>query len=454
MAMANVHRKIFQVEHENVSVKAAHRAEMTAELGVRTALRHHKTAPYRKVAKLEKAAAKKTIKLNYHASRQAGQKALAEKPKLKSNMLSRMWQKRKIKKDYAKKARQAKKAAGAAKKAGNVTGRAAAALGKVIVKNPKVMIILALLILILLMVMPLFTMCSSIGGGSFSGILTASYLAEDDEIDSAALTYSEWETDLRFRIANTESEYPGYDEYIYDIGTIYHNPYELMAYLTAVYHEFTYDAVAGDLQALFDEQYTLTFTETIEIRYADPPDEDSEPVPYEWKILTVTLTVKPLSEILLENMNTEQLQHYAVLTMTSGSKQYAGSPFSINWLPYVTSSYGWRVHPISGAKDLHRGVDIALPEGTEILSAQNGTVTFAGYSGSYGNVVVIENDDGLTTKYAHCDSLLVSEGQTVSMGDIIATVGSTGSSTGPHLHFEVLINGEYRNPLFFSHTGG
>jgi murein DD-endopeptidase MepM/ murein hydrolase activator NlpD len=127
--------------------------------------------------------------------------------------------------------------------------------------------------------------------------------------------------------------------------------------------------------------------------------------------------------------------------------------FDFNWLPFVLSNYGWRVHPITGVKDLHRGIDIALPAGTEILSAQDGAVTFSGYFENYGNVIIIENTNGIVTKYAYCDTLLVSVGQTVTMGDVIATVGSTGDSIGDYLHFELLVNGEYKNPLLFAFHG-
>ena len=120
---------------------------------------------------------------------------------------------------------------------------------------------------------------------------------------------------------------------------------------------------------------------------------------------------------------------------------------------YVTSYYGWRVHPISGEKDYHKGIDIGMPSGTEILATHDGKITFAGDSGGYGLVVVLEDNKGLTTKYAHCSQLLVSAGQEVKKGDSVAKVGSTGNSTGPHLHFEVIYNGHYLNPLFFSETG-
>ena len=445
MAIVKAHSKLYQVEHENVSVKAAHHAEMIAEGGVRSVLRYHKTAPYRKVVKLENQAAKKSVNLTY-------QKAVAENPKLKSNMFSRMWQKRKIQKDYAKKAREAQKAAKRAKKAGTVTSNAVKTAAVVVKKHPLATILLVLILLLVLMIMSFCSLGGTMSGG-LGSILAASYLAEDAEIDMAEIVYTEWETDLERLIINAANDRPGYDEYIYNIENIGHDPYELMAYLTAVYQDFTYDAITGDLQALFDEQYTLVFTETTETRYTEPSDENSEPEPYEWKILTVTLTVKPFYQIFSERLNTEQLQHYYILMTTNGNRQYAGSPFDFNWLPYVSSNYGWRVHPIIGDKDLHLGVDIALPEGTEILSAQSGTVTFAGESGDYGNVVIIENDSGIITKYAHCNSMFVNEGQIVNAGDIIATVGSTGLSTGTHLHYEILKDGEYRNPLYFTDTG-
>jgi len=94
-----------------------------------------------------------------------------------------------------------------------------------------------------------------------------------------------------------------------------------------------------------------------------------------------------------------------------------------------------------------------LPTGTEILAGFDGTVTFAGYSGGYGNVVFIQGADGIEARYAHMDTIGVTAGQTVELGDVIGTVGSTGSSTGPHLHMEVLRNGQFLNPIFFVDMG-
>ena len=94
----------------------------------------------------------------------------------------------------------------------------------------------------------------------------------------------------------------------------------------------------------------------------------------------------------------------------------------------------------------HTGLDIAAPKGTAIKAAASGTVTFSGYSGGYGNVVKISHGNGIMTYYAHCSQLYVTKGQTVSAGDVIAAVGSTGNSTGNHLHFEVVKDGVSLNP--------
>lgn len=139
---------------------------------------------------------------------------------------------------------------------------------------------------------------------------------------------------------------------------------------------------------------------------------------------------------------------------TCGNRQCYGSPFDFPWPGYVTSPYGYRVHTLTGEKGLHRGIDIGAAEGTPIQALQDGRVVSAGNAGDYGLCVVIEDRDGYQSRYAHCGSLLVSAGQEVKRGDVVATVGSTGSSTGPHLHLEVAHNGEYLNPYFFVDNGG
>lgn len=196
------------------------------------------------------------------------------------------------------------------------------------------------------------------------------------------VTYTEWETDLQMEIDRVESDRPGYDEYRYNLGAIEHDPYVLMGYLTSAYQGFTYDEVESVLRQLFQEQYTLSFSEETEIRYrtetsVDPEtgEETQEEVPYEWRILNVKLTVTPLENLVVSRMNADQKEICEILLQTKGNRQYVKNVFGTNWLPYVTSYYGYRVHPISGEKNYHTGVDIGMPEGTEILAGHDGTVT-------------------------------------------------------------------------------
>jgi murein DD-endopeptidase MepM/ murein hydrolase activator NlpD len=113
----------------------------------------------------------------------------------------------------------------------------------------------------------------------------------------------------------------------------------------------------------------------------------------------------------------------------------------------ISSGFGARRDPISGHHRHHQGVDIAVPRGTPIEAAASGVVVFAGRQGGYGRTVVIEHADGRRTRYAHAERLMVNRGDVVSAGQMIATVGSTGRATGPHLHFEVTENGDRLDPL-------
>lgn len=145
------------------------------------------------------------------------------------------------------------------------------------------------------------------------------------------------------------------------------------------------------------------------------------------EVLSQTIKSQPIAQII-----------------TKGTKAIPSSrgtgKFSMPVNGRLTSSYGPR------GSGFHTGIDLATSSGTTIRSADNGIVKFAGYHGSYGYMILIDHGNGYSTRYAHCSKLYVSNGQKVAKGQSIAAVGNTGRSTGPHLHFEVLVNGSHRNP--------
>lgn len=114
---------------------------------------------------------------------------------------------------------------------------------------------------------------------------------------------------------------------------------------------------------------------------------------------------------------------------------------------WITSRFGYRKSPFTGKRNFHSGVDISNKKGTKILATANGKITFAAKKTYYGNMITIDHGYGKATKYAHLNKILVKRGQKVKRGDVIATLGNTGQSTGPHLHYEVRINGAPVNPL-------
>ena len=124
----------------------------------------------------------------------------------------------------------------------------------------------------------------------------------------------------------------------------------------------------------------------------------------------------------------------------------SGRPITKGWL---SSYYGMRTHPISGRREMHKGIDFAGKLGGQVIAVAKGVVTYAGKRYSYGNLIEIAHGNGYSTRYAHNSRLLVSVGDTVEKGFQIAEIGSSGRSTGPHVHFEVIKNGREINPVRF-----
>lgn len=119
----------------------------------------------------------------------------------------------------------------------------------------------------------------------------------------------------------------------------------------------------------------------------------------------------------------------------------------VNGFNEISSPFGYRIHPITKEKKLHKGIDIPANYGVDILSTDYGVVTFSGVKNGYGNVVYIEHFDGKVSIYGHNSENIVKEGDIVEKGQPIAKIGSTGISTGNHVHFELSVNGELKNPL-------
>ncbi len=165
------------------------------------------------------------------------------------------------------------------------------------------------------------------------------------------------------------------------------------------------------------------------------------------KLIRDRIETQKAEEARIQRMITEALAAQNTTTVSTISATGTGV---MQWpcpsTRYITSEFGTREQPAPGASKEHKGIDIGAGMGADIVAADSGTVLFSGNSSSYGKYIVITHGGGITTLYAHCSELLVKAGATVTKGQLIAKVGSTGISSGPHLHFEVSVNGARQNP--------
>ncbi|MDR0273736.1 MAG: M23 family metallopeptidase, partial [Clostridiales bacterium] len=300
---------------------------------------------------------------------------------------------------------------------------------------------------------------------------------------------------------------PEYDPPIFDelyllqyFSELTHNPLEIIAYLTAVYESFEGEDISATLRDIFDSVFHLEIVEGVEVRttivelivyelevigYYEWESEiggggypiwglvRQEPfeieMEYNWYYREVIFTVNSTISAELESRLTDEAQaeYYEILVQGRGGfLNIVQNPFEIDWVGEwpgnVSSVYGYRIHPIDMERRMHWGLDIGMPQDTPILG-NAGIVTVAAENwGGYGNAVVVElyneEDFGVRVLYAHMETINVAVGDVLEMGHVVGTVGSTGASTGPHLHIEVelyLDGGWTRvNPLFFvgSHT--
>ena len=319
-ARTAIHGKVREVEQDNSGVQSGHLGERSFEKAVGYGNRRvqnwraeRKLKPWRDAAKAEQAAVKANADFYYR-------KAVAENPQLASNPISRLWQKRKLQKQYAAAYRAAGKTAQAGKTA-EATAKAAEKSAQkskrtvlFIKRHWKGVLIVGGIGLLLVMLLGSLQSCSSMFSGGASQFIATSYLSEDADMLAAEQAYCAKEDELR-EYLDTYKDTHDYDEYHFDLDEIEHDPYVLISILSAL-HEgvFTIDQVQGDLQTLFDKQYILTETVTTETRY------DSDGNPYTWMVCTVTLENTDLSHIPAELMGERGLSLYATYMSTLGNR--------------------------------------------------------------------------------------------------------------------------------------
>ena len=323
-----LHQEIRKTEDDNVGVESAHKSEEAVETGVhlaREGYRSHKLKPYRKAAQAERKLEKANVNALY-------QKSLQENPQLASNPLSRWQQKQQIKKQYAA-AKRAAQSGGSAAGAAQKTGKAAKTVkekaqqaGAYVMRHKKGFGIALGLFLIVCLLLNTMSSCSMMAQSIGSMISGTTYPSDDPELVAVEADYAAKEAALQAEIDNIESSHPGYDEYRYDLDMIGHDPHELAAYLSAVLQGYTRASAQAELERIFAAQYLLTLTEEVEVRYRTETRTDSEgneydvEVPYNYYILNVTLTSKPISSVASELLTPDQLEMYQVYRQTLGNK--------------------------------------------------------------------------------------------------------------------------------------
>lgn len=325
-----VHRNIRESEDENVGIQAAHGTEQAAETALHmgeSAYHAHKLKPQRELYKEEQKLDQANVDALYKQS-------IRNDPQSGSNPMSRYRQKQAIKKQYAaaKSGKRTEQTVRGAKKAAQETEKATEKVLQFIEKHKVGFLVFGLLGVLVFLLMNTFSSCSQMAMGTVQSVVGTSYLSEDEDILAVERAYMRMEDELDRRIDSIESGYPGYDEYRYSVDEIGHNPYALISYLTAKYVSFTPAEMQAELETLFQEQYRLNITESIEIRYRTEeqtvttidPETGEEitttelvEVPYEYKILSVELQNRGIPT---SNLSAEQSEIYAVLMETRGNE--------------------------------------------------------------------------------------------------------------------------------------
>jgi len=351
---SKVHQAVSEYEDDNVGVQSAQemtKAVETTAYTVDHAVYSHKLKAHAKADKLVEKSDKANVDALY-------EKFKKDNPDAGSNPFSRWQQKQAIKKEYAA-ARAGKEtatgAASATKGAGKATGKAAKTTKTITEKatefattHSKAILLVLAGGLLFLIISSMFSSCTAMFQGGTQVLLGTSYTAEDEDIIGADNDYKALEAALRNKINNIERTHSGYDEYRYDLDEINHNPYELAAYLTVKFEDYTREEVQSTLEWLFEQQYELTLTEEVEIRTRTETRIETETstrlvwdydlgeyveeeyeyeveveyeVEYEYYILNVKLENKGLNRVIgSSGMTEDEMERYAVLLQTNGNR--------------------------------------------------------------------------------------------------------------------------------------
>lgn len=210
--------------------------------------------------------------------------------------------------------------------------------------------------------------------------------------------------------------------------------------------------VYSKLNVLYHQKFDdITYTSEVLEPQNKVPTAENESNASQSEVASEPQTDNSSTEIFGEEYDAEidgtvtgNITEYSMAQTTAVSKQI--NTFQWPVLGKITSHYGYRTNPINGVYSMHNGLDIAADTGTDIAAAYDGTVTAAGYSSSYGYYIIVTHSENVQTLYAHCSRLIAAEGDTVKKGETVAKVGSTGRSTGPHVHFEIRVGGYRIDP--------
>ena len=255
--------------------------------------------------------------------------------------------------------------------------------------------------------------------------------------DNATVAFVEIENMPQYKMTLLKKGNQTNDEEIFnkviESGVLYYKYYAILDSGVEKYYVKTYEECEAIIAGLKEKQ-------------SNNKDSVSYTVKYETEMKELTDTGTAIANLYVAKPVVKKANKYkssgSVNTQKNISYNYAN--LGVNLIRpvggVITSRFGAR------SRGTHTGLDIATSTGTPIVAAAGGTVTYSGYKGSYGNLLVISHGNGVTTYYAHCSKLYVSAGATVSQGQQIAAIGNTGNSTGPHLHLEVRLNGVALNP--------